>query len=723
MPQSYIEYSSGLTATTFSVPFKYLNIDNVNAIGTDGTNWTPLTIASRSASANTITLASAPSAFQAIRVYRQSAVTQLVDFQAGARLTESELDTAYNQGLFVAQEVSEDANKNQYTNFNEAALLANTSLSAFHSSTHTGDNSTVTFNLSFTPQTTIPQGYLVIVDGVLQSPVDAYTISISPAQITFTSAPPTSAKIVVTTAAAATGTLVEDTDLRAGINISPTPPAIPKVGELWFDSSIMTMFAYYDDGDGSPQWVSISSSVASNTQSVVATGTTAVRSLSDRFADVVNVKDFGAVGDGITDDTAALQAALNYAGTVDFNIISNKMNNVKSRLFIPSGKYNYSSLNIPDGITIEGASKASTTLIDIGTTTGVASINVGDSVNEIARAGLSNITIKGSQLTNRDGIKYNKAVRFSGLDTVDIYHFDINVDFGDSFALAFNNCYIFGALKYNVKIDNGTASTFENCRIELAGDKGIFIDGQGTFEPINVTFKQCKIQSNFNEGIHGTDVVYLALNECFFEANNQSGQGDCILLQLGTANRTESILQVDGNFFSPGSGQGGIAINTNMGINLIQATFIRGSGFTHGIRCGTSVNTLEFSGEINCLNTIQNRPSNYRLNIYDLENSTKGVREDSRVDNLTTTSSNVTTQATTRTILLNTSGGGRLITLSSSDVATGRVINVQRITGDTNNIVLQTEGSETINGSSTATFNTAFESLRIVCDGTNWFVG
>ena len=112
MANSYIEYASGLTATTYSVPFNVLSITDVNVKGYNGTTWSDLTVSSRDAVAKTITLSGAPSAFQKIRVWRNTGTTQLVDFQNGSRLSESDLDTAYQQGLFVAQEVSENASTN-----------------------------------------------------------------------------------------------------------------------------------------------------------------------------------------------------------------------------------------------------------------------------------------------------------------------------------------------------------------------------------------------------------------------------------------------------------------------------------------------------------------------------------------------------------------------------------------------------------------------------------
>lgn len=82
---------------------------------------------------------------------------------------------------------------------------------------------------------------------------------------------------------------------------------------------------------------------------------TALRALGDRFADVVNVMDFGAKGDGATDDTAAIQAAVVYAAGIG------------KACYIPSGKYLTSSdIYLPSHIRVFGAGR-SVTRINLST--------------------------------------------------------------------------------------------------------------------------------------------------------------------------------------------------------------------------------------------------------------------------------------------------------------------------------------------------------------------
>lgn len=69
-----------------------------------------------------------------------------------------------------------------------------------------------------------------------------------------------------------------------------------------------------------------------------AAGTTTERNLETRFGDWVNVKDFGAKGDGTTDDTAAINRAIARAQQLGSNVC----------LFIPVGTYKVSTLpNVP----------------------------------------------------------------------------------------------------------------------------------------------------------------------------------------------------------------------------------------------------------------------------------------------------------------------------------------------------------------------------------------
>jgi hypothetical protein len=93
--------------------------------------------------------------------------------------------------------------------------------------------------------------------------------------------------------------------------------------------------------------------------SVVDASVAAGSKLYNRIHDQVDVKDFGATGNGTTDDTAAFQAALTYLGTLTRG----------GALYVPAGAYVLSSQlaltlpNVTAGIAIRGDGIGSTQLI------------------------------------------------------------------------------------------------------------------------------------------------------------------------------------------------------------------------------------------------------------------------------------------------------------------------------------------------------------------------
>jgi hypothetical protein len=106
------------------------------------------------------------------------------------------------------------------------------------------------------------------------------------------------------------------------LGVKSSPPLTDNDGNPLVDGAL-----YYDTGASSfyvwqgAAWTT--TFVFSEVTPFLATGTTTARNLVTRSADIANVKDFGAVGDGVADDTVAIQAALT----------------ASQHIFIPSGVY------------------------------------------------------------------------------------------------------------------------------------------------------------------------------------------------------------------------------------------------------------------------------------------------------------------------------------------------------------------------------------------------
>lgn len=104
--------------------------------------------------------------------------------------------------------------------------------------------------------------------------------------------------------------------------------------------------------------------------SFIATGSSFLRTVAAVLNDTPNVKNWGAKGDGVTDDTAAFNAAAAYVKAVGGDV-----------LFIPRGQFNLDSGGyVYDGVSLRGTGKLTTTLFKGTATTQAVTVTAGSLV-------------------------------------------------------------------------------------------------------------------------------------------------------------------------------------------------------------------------------------------------------------------------------------------------------------------------------------------------------
>jgi len=275
-----------------------------------------------------------------------------------------------------------------------------------------------------------------------------------------------------------------------------------------------------------------------NNSNFLQSGTGAVtRSVTSKIGEIVSVKDFGATGNGVTDDAAAIQAAHDSLGANG------------GELFFPDGTYIVSTvINITKSINIRGTGKVSTT---IRTSSGTAQI--------------FNVSVQSIFINN---MRFNSSVtRTAGA----FIQFTTNGGRGSVKDFLMEDYYIGIQITASatVRIKDGTLSNGATS----AGSTGILLDGGNDHYIDNITM-DAPVGSQPAAGITVTQTGALNITNCDIIHHS-----NCLVIAPGNGESVSSVYVIN-SFFD--NGVNGILI-TPTGTGIVTRC--------HFISCWTSSQT------------------------------------------------------------------------------------------------------------------------------------